>query len=146
MQRRLLLMAAAAAVLLWLRMPRGSSHNHPPVGQEVRVASAVPCFGRLPAGESVRVVRRGRVILRTEEMPLDELDARLAANFRDRTQRVVFLGAGEGLQFRDVAEVIAMAKKHADYVVLVPPRAEQAMMSQTGLCLDPHITFPEILM
>lgn len=139
-------MAAVAAVLLWLRMPHGSSHNHQPVGQEVRVASAVPCFGRLPAGESVRVVRRGRVILRTEEMPLDELDARLAASFRDRTQRVVFLRAEEGLRFRDIAEVIATAKKHADYVVLVSPKTELILRSQTGLCRDPHITFPEILM
>jgi biopolymer transport protein ExbD len=58
----------------------------------------------------ITVLADGQVSLNQELLELPQLEHRLADLFKTRAVRVVFLRADKGLEFREVARVIDIAK------------------------------------
>ncbi len=59
---------------------------------------------------------------------------------------MVFLSGGGHLSFGDVAAVIDVASRSADYTALITPMVELSVGPRTGNCFDPNIYFSYILM
>jgi hypothetical protein len=146
MRRAFLLTSALLATVFFLLVAHRTARLPRSMGLQVQIARAVTCRADRTLGELVLALRPGRVAINSDEMTLDELDDRLKSAFRDGSQRVVFLVGGEDLQFSAVAEVIAIAVKHPDYVSLVTPVVEDSVRAQPGSCLDANINFTQILM
>jgi len=64
-----------------------------------------------PAGNIVVTVNRDDTVsINQESLPITDLSGRLLAIFRNRTNRVVFVRGHKGLEFRQVAAVIDIAR------------------------------------
>jgi biopolymer transport protein ExbD len=144
--RKILLIAALAAAAFFLVSVHPAAPRPRSMGLEVKIALATPCKAEVVSGEMVQVLRPGTVRLNSEELTLKELDHRLEAIFRNKTQHVVLLSGGGDLPFSDVVAVLEVAARYADYIALVTPAVEHATMPQSGNCFDPNITFPQIVM
>jgi len=79
----------------------------------------------------VRVLTNGKVSLNNEvEMRRTELGDRLHQIFRTRAERVLFIEADPDLLVSSVADVIDLARKEVELIVIVTPAVE------AGYCLS----------
>ena len=112
-----LLLAVALAA-----MPGGESK-----GLTVYIASRKP---HLPCedGHLVKayLMRNGRVRLNNEEFDRNEFLTRLDSIFKTRGVWLLFIGADPHVAFQVLADTIAAAQAHVDYVSLMTPTAERS--------------------
>jgi len=94
-------------------------------GGSVNIAEVAPCGSDLIPGVMVRVLASGMTQVNSRPLTHDELDRLLHETFSARVQRVAFVTAESGLEFREIVAVIEIAAKHADYVSLVTPTVEK---------------------
>ena len=83
----------------------------------------------------LEVLPGGGLKLNSENQKREELGRRLEDIFRTRVVRYVFVTGDPSVTFGEVAEVIDIAAKHADYVAIATPSVMKKATYQGGSCL-----------
>ena len=97
----------------------------PPVYLAHRVVDRpYPCEdGRLV---KVYLLRSGKLQFKNEAFDRERLGARLDEIFRTRAAWLLFLGADPKVPLKTLADTIAIATEHVDYVALITPSVENS--------------------
>ena len=82
----------------------------------------------------LRVHRGGSLNLNMENVDRDGLQGRLREIFATRAERVLFVKGDSDLDFGEVAQVIDIARTHADYIGLLTPSVEKEMSENPFCC------------
>lgn len=88
----------------------------------------------------LHVLPHGGLMLNEQRQERQKLGPRLDAIYRTRWSKHVYVTSDADVPFGDVLEVIRIAAKHVDYVVIVTPSVlKQATYAGNGTCLSPNL-------
>jgi|ERR1022692_515306 hypothetical protein len=83
----------------------------------------------------LKVFRDGALKLDNEGLRRDGLEGKLREVFATRAERMLIVNGDRDVSFQEVAEVIDIARKQADYVALLTPSVEREMATHPCCCL-----------
>jgi hypothetical protein len=126
-------MVAPFAALLFSLTGFSVGCSHKPTGLVVRIADVGRCSDLRDI--ILEVLPGGGLKLNSKNQKHEELERRLGDIFRTRAVRYVFVIGDPSLPFGEVAEVIDIAAKQADYVAIVTPSVMKKATYLGGGCL-----------
>jgi hypothetical protein len=88
----------------------------------------------------LRVLPHGSLTLNSEAQTREGLARRLDDIYRTRWSKHVYITGDPNVPFLEVVEIIRLASKHVDHVVIVTPSVlKQATYQSDGTCLAPNL-------